>query len=90
MEDNELKETLDVHTQSIRGPDGQPADAGGAGAGAAGRAGHRAAAPRRPPRPAAHLQGLHEDFKESTPQLSRHMEALEGGMLALLGQGTEP
>ena len=28
--------------------------------------------------------------KESTPQLSRHMEALEGGMLALLGQGTEP
>jgi hypothetical protein len=28
--------------------------------------------------------------KESTPQLAKHMAALEGGMLALLGQGTEP
>jgi hypothetical protein len=28
--------------------------------------------------------------KEATPQLARHMEALEGGMLTLLGQGTEP
>jgi len=28
--------------------------------------------------------------KEGTPQLAKHMEALEGGMLALLGQGTEP
>ena len=36
------------------------------------------------------FKGYMKISKESTPQLSRHMEALEGGMLALLGQGTEP
>ena len=36
------------------------------------------------------FQGYMKISKESTPQLARHMAALEGGMLALLGQGTEP
>jgi hypothetical protein len=33
------------------------------------------------------FKGYMKISKESTPQLARHMEALEGGMLALLGQG---
>ena len=36
------------------------------------------------------FKGYMKISKESTPQLARHMAALEGGMLALLGQGTEP
>ena len=36
------------------------------------------------------FKGYMKISKESTPQVSRHMEALEGGMLALLGDGTEP
>ena len=36
------------------------------------------------------FKGYMKISKESTPQLARHMEALEGGMLALLGQDTEP
>ena len=36
------------------------------------------------------FQGYLKISKDSTPQLARHMGALEGGMLALLGQGTEP
>ena len=36
------------------------------------------------------FKGYMKISKESTPQLARHMEALEGGLLALLGQGTEP
>ena len=36
------------------------------------------------------FKGYMKISKESTPQLARHMEALEAGMLALLGQGTEP
>ena len=36
------------------------------------------------------FKGYMKISKEGTPQLARHMEALEGGMLALLGQGTEP
>jgi len=36
------------------------------------------------------FKGYMKISKEGTPQLARHMESLEGGMLALLGQGTEP
>jgi hypothetical protein len=36
------------------------------------------------------FKGYMKISKESTPQLARHMEALEAGMLALLGQDTEP
>jgi len=36
------------------------------------------------------FKGYMKISKEATPQLARHMEALEAGMLALLGQGTEP
>ena len=36
------------------------------------------------------FKGYMKISKESTPQLARHMEALEAGMLTLLGQGTEP
>jgi hypothetical protein len=34
--------------------------------------------------------GYMQIIKQSSPQLAMHMEALESGMLALLGQGTEP
>lgn len=36
------------------------------------------------------FKGYMKISKEATPQLARHMEALESGMLALLGQDTEP
>jgi hypothetical protein len=36
------------------------------------------------------FKGYMKISKEGTPQLAKHMAALEGGMLALLGQGTEP
>lgn len=36
------------------------------------------------------FQGYMKITKQSTPQLAVHMDALEAGMLALLGQGTEP
>jgi len=36
------------------------------------------------------FKGYMKISRESTPQLARHMEALEAGMLALLGQDTEP
>jgi hypothetical protein len=36
------------------------------------------------------FKGYMKISKESTPQLARHMQALEGGMLALLGENTEP
>lgn len=36
------------------------------------------------------FKGYMKISKESTPQLARHMAALEGGMLSLLGENTEP
>lgn len=36
------------------------------------------------------FKGYMKISKEATPQLAKHMAALEGGMLTLLGQGTEP
>lgn len=90
MEDKELKETLDVHTQSIQGMlDNQLMLAAQVQVLQAALAtvllhhGDRPTLLRT-------FRGYMKISKESTPQLSRHMEALEGGMLALLGQGTEP
>ena len=90
MEDKELTEMLDVHTQSIQGlVENQmmlAAQVQGLQAALATvllHHGDRATLLRS-------FKGYMKISKESTPQLSRHMEALEGGMLALLGQGTEP
>ncbi|HEY8358447.1 MAG TPA: hypothetical protein VIL30_13400 [Ramlibacter sp.] len=90
MEESELKDTLDVHTQSIQGlMDNQLMLAAQVQVLQAALAtvllhhGDRPALLRT-------FKGYMKISKESTPQLSRHMEALEGGMLALLGQGTEP
>lgn len=35
------------------------------------------------------FKGYMKISKEATPQLAKHMAALEGGMLTLLGEGTE-
>jgi hypothetical protein len=90
MDDKELKETLEVHTQSIQGlMDNQVLLAAQVQVLQAALAtmllhhGDRATLLRT-------FKGYMKISKESTPQLARHMEALEGGMLALLGQGTEP
>jgi len=90
MEDKELKEMLDVHTQSIQGlVENQMMLAAQVQVLQAALAtvllhhGDRGTLLRS-------FKGYMKISKESTPQLSRHMEALEGGMLALLGQGTEP
>jgi hypothetical protein len=90
MDDTELKDTLEVHTQSIQGMlDNQLMLAAQVQVLQAALAtvllhhGDRPTLLRT-------FRGYMKISKESTPQLSRHMEALEGGMLALLGQGTEP
>ncbi|MDB5751827.1 MAG: hypothetical protein JWP65_2248 [Ramlibacter sp.] len=90
MDDKELKDTLEVHTQSIQGMlDNQLMLAAQVQVLQAALAtvllhhGDRPTLLRT-------FRGYMKISKESTPQLSRHMEALEGGMLALLGQGTEP
>ena len=90
MEDNEWKEMLEVHTQSIQGlVDNQLLLAAQVQVLQAALAtvllhhADRATLLRS-------FKGYMKIAKESTPQLSRHMDALEGGMLALLGDGTEP
>jgi hypothetical protein len=89
-QDKELRETVEIHTQSIQGlVDNQLMLAAQVQVLQAALAtmllhhGDRATLLRT-------FKGYMKISKESTPQLSRHMEALEGGMLALLGQGTEP
>jgi hypothetical protein len=89
-QDKELRETVEIHTQSIQGlVDNQLMLAAQVQVLQAALAtvllhhGDRAQLLRT-------FKGYMKISKESTPQLSRHMEALEGGMLALLGQGTEP
>ncbi|MEJ8838254.1 hypothetical protein [Ramlibacter sp. AN1133] len=89
-QDRELRETVEIHTQSIQGlVDNQLMLAAQVQVLQAALAtmllhhGDRAQLLRT-------FKGYMKISKESTPQLSRHMEALEGGMLALLGQGTEP
>ena len=90
MEDKELKETLDVHTQSIQGMlDNQlllAAQVQVLQAALATMLLHHGDRPTL----LRTFRGYMKISKEGTPQLARHMEALEGGMLALLGQGTEP
>ena len=90
MDETELKEMLDVHTQSIQGlVENQMMLAAQVQVLQAALA---TVLLHHPDRGALlrSFKGYMKISKESTPQLSRHMEALEGGMLALLGQGTEP
>ncbi|RYF62649.1 MAG: hypothetical protein EOO29_45645 [Comamonadaceae bacterium] len=90
QEVSELKDTLDVHTQSIQGMlDNQLLLAAQMQVLQAALA---TVLLHHPDRPALlrTFKGYMKISKEATPQLSRHMDALEGGMLALLGQGTEP
>ena len=89
-QDQEIRETLDVHRQSIQGlVDNQLMLAAQVQVLQAALAtvllhhGDRAKLLRS-------FKGYMKISKEGTPQLSRHMEALEGGMLALLGENTEP
>jgi hypothetical protein len=90
MEDSELKDLLDVHTQSIQGlMDNQLLLAGQVQVLQAALASvllHHGDRPQL----LRTFKGYMKISKESTPQLARHMTALEGGMLALLGEGTEP
>ena len=90
MEDKELKDTLEVHTQSIQGlMDNQLLLAAQVQVLQAALATVLLHHPDRPTLLRT-FKGYMKISKQATPQLSRHMEALEGGMLALLGQGTEP
>jgi hypothetical protein len=89
-QDQEIRETVEIHTQSIQGlVDNQlmlAAQVQVLQAALATVLLHHGDRPQL----LRTFQGYMKISKESTPQLSRHMEALEGGMLALLGQGTEP
>jgi hypothetical protein len=90
MENQEIKETLEVHTQSIQGlVDNQLMLAAQVQVLQAALATMLLHHPDRKTLLRT-FQGYMKISKQSTPQLARHMEALEGGMLALLGQGTEP
>jgi len=90
MDENEIKEALELHTQSIQGlVDNQlmlAAQVQVLQAAVATMLLHHGDRPKL----LRTFKGYMKISKEGTPQLSRHMEALEGGMLALLGQGTEP
>ena len=89
-EQKEFKEMLEVHTASIQGlMDNQLMLAAQVQVLQAALATVLLHHPERPTLLRT-FKGYMKISKESTPQLSRHMEALEGGMLALLGQGTEP
>jgi hypothetical protein len=90
MEENDIKETLELHTQSIQGlADNQLLLAAQVQVLQAALATVLLHHPDRPTLLRT-FRGYMKISKESTPQLARHMEALEGGMLTLLGQGTEP
>ena len=90
MDDNELKEMLQVHTQSIQGlVENQMLLAAQVQVLQAALATVLLHHTDRPTLLRT-FKGYMKISKESTPQLARHMDALEGGMLALLGQGTEP
>lgn len=90
MDNKQITDTLELHTQSIQGlVDNQlmlAAQVQVLQAAVATMLLHH------PDRPALlrTFKGYMKISKEGTPQLARHMAALEGGMLALLGQGTEP
>ena len=90
MEENDFKETLELHTQSIQGlADNQLMLAAQVQVLQAALATMLLHHPDRPTLLRT-FRGYMKISKEATPQLARHMEALEGGMLTLLGQGTEP
>ncbi len=89
-QDKEFRETLEIHTQSIQGlVDNQLMLAAQLQVLQAALATVLLHHPDRPTLLRT-FQGYMKISKQSTPQLSKHMEALEAGMLALLGQGTEP
>lgn len=90
MDDQQIKDALELHTQSIQGlVDNQLLLAAQVQVLQAALAtvllhhGDRPTLLRS-------FKGYMKLSKESTPQLARHMAALEGGMLALLGEATEP
>lgn len=90
MDDKQITDTLELHTQSIQGlVDNQLMLAAQVQVLQAALAtmllhhNDRATLLRS-------FKGYMKISKESTPQLARHMQALEGGMLALLGENTEP
>lgn len=89
-DDQDIKEALDVHRQSIQGlVDNQlmlAAQVHVLQAALATVLLHHSDRPTL----LRTFKGYMKISKESTPQLARHMEALEGGMLALLGENTEP
>ena len=90
MEENDIKETLELHTQSIQGlADNQLMLAAQVQVLQAALATMLLHHPDRPTLLRT-FRGYMKISKEATPQLARHMEALESGMLTLLGQGTEP
>jgi len=90
MEEKEITELLEVHTASIQGlMDNQlllAAQVQVLQAALATVLLHHGDRPQL----LRTFKGYMKISKESTPQLGRHMESLEGGMLALLGEGTEP
>ena len=90
MENKEIKETLELHTQSIQGlVDNQLLLAAQMQVLQAALATVLLHHPDRP-QLLRTFKGYMKISKESTPQLAKHMNALEGGMMALLGEGTEP
>ena len=89
-EDQEIKDTLEVHKQSIQGlVDNQLMLAAQVHVLQAALATVLLHHPDRATLLRT-FKGYMKISKESTPQLAKHMEALEAGMQALLGQGTEP
>lgn len=90
MDNDQITATLDVHTQSIQGMlDNQLLLAAQVQVLQAALATVLLHHPDRATLLRS-FKGYMKLSKESTPQLARHMEALEGGMLALLGENTEP
>jgi hypothetical protein len=88
--DQEMKETLEVHRQSIQGlVDNQLMLAAQVHVLQAALATVLLHHPDRATLLRT-FKGYMKISKESTPQLARHMEQLEAGMMALLGQDTEP
>lgn len=89
-QEQEIRETLDVHRQSIQGlVDNQLMLAAQVHVLQAALATVLLHHPDRATLLRT-FKGYMKISKESTPQLARHMEHLEGGMLALLGENTEP
>lgn len=90
MDNKDITSTLELHTQSIQGlVDNQLALAAQVQVLQAALATVLLHHPDRSSLLRT-FKGYMKISKESTPQLAKYMAALEGGMLALLGQGTEP